>query len=47
MPKMKDSNDLKAAVERLHECSAGFVYEIAAIEQHDRQVVWEGKVSVC
>ena len=42
MPQMKDSNDLKAAVERSHSCSADFVYEIAVIEQHDGQVVWEG-----
>ena len=38
--------DLKRAVERLHNCKASHVEDIAVIEKFGSQTVWEGLVSV-
>ncbi len=44
---MKDNiEDLKKAVERLHECTATYVENIAVIEKFGDKTVWEGIVHV-
>ena len=39
-------NDIKKAVERLHDCKASFSHEVAVIEKFGDKTVWSGVVSV-
>lgn len=38
--------DLKKAVERLHQCQASFIEDVAVLEKFGEQTVWSGIVSV-
>lgn len=38
--------DLKRAVENLHNCQASYIEDIAVIEKYGLDTVWEGVVSV-
>jgi hypothetical protein len=39
-------NDIKKAVERLHNCKASFVEQIAVVEKFGDKTVWSGVVSI-
>lgn len=38
--------DLKQAVERLHQCSASFLEDVAMVEKFGDKTVWQGVVSI-
>ena len=41
-----DLNDLRQAVERLHNCQASFLEDVVVIEMFGEKTVWSGIVSV-
>lgn len=43
---MDNQEDLKQAVERLHNCTATHIEDVAIIEKFGEQTVWSGSVSV-
>lgn len=45
-PKQPIIEDLRAAVEKLHNCQALHIEDIAVIEKFGQETVWEGVVSV-
>lgn len=41
-----DIDDVKQAVQHLHNCKASFIEKVAVIEKFGSQTVWEGMVHV-
>jgi hypothetical protein len=41
-----DLNDLRQAVERLHNCQASFLEDVVVIEMFGKKTVWAGTVSI-
>jgi len=39
-------SELKIAVEKLYNCSASFVEDIAVVEKFGKEIVWDGIVSI-
>ena len=41
-----DIEDLKRAVERMHDCQASFIEDVAVVEKFGEEAVWSGVVSI-
>lgn len=41
-----DIDDLKTAVERLHNCKASFLEEVAVVEKFGSETIWKGIVHI-